>query len=546
MITVLIDQKYLAAKHLLILYLVFLTIFFFITKASAGNKHHILNKHPNYNIIMIWVDALRADHLSCYGYERRTSSNIDKLAAQSVLFENNFTPHTVTIASFMSIITSLYPSSHGVLYVAKDRLSPEIKTLPQILDIYGYTATWIGPEANPYLNPKEPDPHLDPGIGYGRGFKEVIIYPRSIDIGKKHLFNEIEKNKENLFYINFHTYTVHDPYMPSEKYKKSFTEKKYDAIIETTEILERKTVQEFNNAIQEFKKAERERSGFSWEILGQELANEIEAEELLNHKFPESRDQLIAFLQKKKKHYKWDNILSWLYQSRIDCNKAKLTKHLIDLYDATILEFDTEIMGPLIRQLKDLKLYDNTIIIVCADHGDEFCEHGELGHGTNLYEGVIHVPLIMRIPGLSEGSRFSVLTQTTDIFPTILDLLEIPKPHYFQGVSLKPLIYSGTNEPVREFVYGDLAQHVPQAILMIRSPEWKFIKYWDGRKELFKILEDPLEQINLHKSNPKVADELEKELKKWILSLPDYRVDPSFLPHIDEVTKEKIKKTGYW
>ncbi len=114
------------------------------------------------------------------------------------------------------------------------------------------------------------------------------------------------------------------------------------------------------------------------------------------------------------------------------------------------------------------------------------------------------------------------------------------------GVSLKPLIYSGTNEPVREFVYGDLSQEVPQAILMIRSPEWKFIKYWDDREELFNILEDPLEQINLHKSNPKVADELEKELKKWILSLPDYRVDSSFLPHIDEVTKEKIKKTGYW
>jgi arylsulfatase A-like enzyme len=98
---------------------------------------------------MVWIDTLRADHLSCYGYDRKTSPNIDSLALESVVFENNFTPHTVTISSFMAIFTSLYPGSHGEFHIAKDKLSPQVKTLAEILKMYGYSTIWFGPERDP-------------------------------------------------------------------------------------------------------------------------------------------------------------------------------------------------------------------------------------------------------------------------------------------------------------------------------------------------------------------------------------------------------------
>ncbi len=104
----------------------FLLIVGISTNVSASESATLAPKYANHNVIMVWIDALRADHLGYYGYPRKTSPNLDKLAQESVVFENNFSVHPVTIASFMSIITSLYPISLGVLYVAKDKLSPEI------------------------------------------------------------------------------------------------------------------------------------------------------------------------------------------------------------------------------------------------------------------------------------------------------------------------------------------------------------------------------------------------------------------------------------
>ncbi len=83
------------------------------------------------NVIFIWIDTLRADSLGVYGYERDTSPNFDLLAKDSTLFMNHFTPHTVTLSSFMSIITGLCPFSHGVFHIAKDKLSPKLRPWPK-------------------------------------------------------------------------------------------------------------------------------------------------------------------------------------------------------------------------------------------------------------------------------------------------------------------------------------------------------------------------------------------------------------------------------
>jgi arylsulfatase A-like enzyme len=521
-------------QYLLLLFAIIIWIAFSFgisIKASASTPKSKSIK--DYNIIMIWIDTLRADHLSCYGYKRKTSPNIDKLAMESIVSENNFTPHTVTLPSFMSIITSLYPGSHGVLYIAKDKLSPKVKTLAQILQIYGYKGTWFGPGR---------DPHLDPNIGFGRGFDTVGIFPNDLSKGREILFEMLEKNKNIKFFLNFHTYNIHAPYMPSIKYKEKFTKKKMKEVIENFDELEKLTVDAFKDGI--YKK-----NKIVSNELGKKLASEMRLESLFNKNYMISKKNIISFLEKKNKKYLWDRIILQIYKATMNPKNKEIMNHTKTLYDATILEFDTEIVGPLIDKLKKLNIYEKTIIVICADHGEEFGEHARLGHGETLYEEVISVPLIIKVPWINKGLKLRELTQTIDITPTILDLVGIPPPEHAQGKSLLPLINKAHNLPFREYVFGN----IPDEKLSIRSKDWKFIITQNKKIELYYLFDDPGERedlfnfaLNFKAYRRKIAARLEQDLIKWESALPSYKVNHSFLPHIDKKTQEKIKKEGYW
>jgi arylsulfatase A-like enzyme len=497
-------------------------LFYFCIEKTDAKPFQKSKPYKEYNIVMIWIDTLRADHLNCYGYNRKTSPNLDKLALESIVFENNFTSHTVTLPSFMSIITSLYPASHGVLHIAKDKLSPQVKTLAQILKLYDYKGIWLGPRG---------DPQLDPEIGFGRGFDTVGIFPYNLTKAKKVLFKLIEKHKTEKFFLNFHTYKVHAPYMPSRKYKEKFTKEKREEIIENFKELEKTTVDAFKDGVHR-------KNEIVWKELGENLSNELRSENLFTENYISSRKNIVSFLKKKNKKYLWDRIKMQIYKSRINTNDNEIMNHLKALYDGEILEFDTEIIGPVIRKLKESNLYKKTIIIICSDHGEEFGEHGRLGHGETLYEEVIYVPLIIKVPWIKRGQRIRELTQTVDITPTILDLVDIPIPSPSQGKSLLPLINRENNQAFREYVFG----HLPNEKLSIRSKDWKYILNQDGSKELYHLESDPEEERN----TLIFASKLQLMLLKWEVSLPSYKVESSFLPHIDKKTQERIKKKGYW
>ena len=91
--------------------LLFVTFIFFFVACSNQNT-----SQNNFNIVLITIDALRADHLSCYGYERNTSPNIDKVAEKGILFKNVIAPSSWTAPSMVSLFTSTYPINHGVIH----------------------------------------------------------------------------------------------------------------------------------------------------------------------------------------------------------------------------------------------------------------------------------------------------------------------------------------------------------------------------------------------------------------------------------------------
>ena len=114
----------------------------------------------NFNIVLITIDALRADHLSCYGYVRKTSPNIDKIADKGFIFKRAVAPSSYTVPSMASLFTSTYPTNHGVLYGRLAEIYPnvfkkfetnvnhvipdELTTLAEILKIHGYTTFGLG------------------------------------------------------------------------------------------------------------------------------------------------------------------------------------------------------------------------------------------------------------------------------------------------------------------------------------------------------------------------------------------------------------------
>ncbi len=232
--------------------------------------------------------------------------------------------------------------------------------------------------------------------------------------------------------------------------------------------------------------------------------------------------------------------------------KLKTEDFLLSLLlslDSSIYETDISIIKGLWDILKNARIDDRTIIIITADHGDEYYEHGLVGHGQHLYDESIHVPLIMHIPGMSRPLRIKELVQSIDILPTVLELLAIPVPAQAQGISLLGIL-EGRKDAVRNEV---IFCQTTADRLAIRSNKWKLIESVpltsaiQDSDELYNLRDDPGEQHNLIRAQQKVAEDLKKQLNEWRESLIVYQPDENeFMPGIDEETKERIRKTGYW
>jgi len=175
-------------------------------------------KKGEYNVILVSLDTLRADHLSINGYARNTSPHIDELARKGVFFQQGIAPSPWTLPSHMSLFTGLYPSFHGMYRDMRDHrrgeLSSDIPTLPEYLQAQGYlTQAFTG---NAYVGA-----HL----GFSRGFNRYVeTVSRTTNDAKKvfsHGFDWIRKNADKKFFLFLHTYEIHDPFTHTQFVRKN-------------------------------------------------------------------------------------------------------------------------------------------------------------------------------------------------------------------------------------------------------------------------------------------------------------------------------------
>lgn len=490
---------------------------------SSEGKENLYSKYKNYNVVLIILDALRPDYLGCYGYSKKVSSNIDRLSNKGIVFKNAFCHFPVTLPSTTSMFTSLYPFSHGTIEIFKDTVPERVYTMAQILNIYGYNTAWFGGLGDPHTGGAKA--HLL------KGYNDIK------EIDHNDIFKWIEDNKTKPFFLTIHSYSVHEAFFPFERFNNNFSSKVSKELYELLDGIKEKQWYVFQDILNN-------EPGKAYKMLGKEWVERHSmdfskpySKENIYKLFAESGDPERTFRLNQ-----FFNLNFSYYHSVVKgFDKKQLSDYLL-LLDSAIFEIDRDLIGRLIGRLKNSGLDRKTLIIITADHGNEFLEHGNVGHGSHLYDESIHVPLIIFLPDLEKGIRIKEFAQSIDIFPTLLDLLGIPVPYQAQGISLVGLIGRSKNALINKYVISQTG-----GSFCIRSRDWKYIKNNVKEEELYDLRHDKNEKDNLVNKRRKIAEDLKKHLDLTINSLAVYKDrENEFLPFIDEKTRENIKKTGYW
>ncbi len=222
---------------------------------------------------------------------------------------------------------------------------------------------------------------------------------------------------------------------------------------------------------------------------------------------------------------------------QLDISDADI-QHLVDLYDDEIRYFDSqfELLG---QQLDSSRLLDRTLLLLTADHGEEFMEHGQVGHCRGVWDTLTRVPLIVRLPGGSDGARISAPVQLVDVLPTLLDLLGTPAPDLaLEGTSLRPIFDGGV--PTGQFAYSDQSRY-----RAVDDGRWHLIV--DGVERtstLYDAVEDPLEQHDRFRPGHPAVDRLGGALNAWLKETGQWvRFDEALAA--SKAKEEELRALGY-
>ncbi len=428
------------------------------------------------NVLLIVADALRADRLHCYGNNWQTSPVIDRLAAEGVLFQQLIAHSNHTLPCVGSIFTGLDPLSHGL-------------TDPRTHLQYSW-GNWQTPF------------EILEQSGFAMGGFDAYMYyhfGRHINIENgAQAAPFIEEHRDKPFFLWQFIEQVHLPYNPKPPYDTAFLPQDYSVSKSTAERL--KIV----------------KSTMIIHPTGVISQYELDQIEGRSNKFEADADREIDYTRSAV-------AVDFQGEDRIP---------IAALYDGEVRTLDDQI-GEYIRNLEELGILDETIVIVTSDHGEELLERGNLGHAScclagTLYEEAIRVPLVVRYPRcLPRGKTIETQVSQIDIMSTIFEMLGLQMPVETEGYSLLPLIHGRRTDVVEE----TFAETRPcgwqtlkddhRRIWCIRTPKWKliyndFAPQAESYYELYDLEKDCGEKNNVFTHNPGISEGLKQKLHKWM------------------------------
>lgn len=213
----------------------------------------------------------------------------------------------------------------------------------------------------------------------------------------------------------------------------------------------------------------------------------------------------------------------------------------------TAIRYETDVLGQLFSQLKQIGRYDNTLIVLTADHGEELFEHGGFSHGYSLHQEVLRVPLWIKLPGQTQAQVIQDRVSLADITPTILAAVGVPvEAGEMDGRSLKPLLEGGSL-PAQPLLFDVKWKRRIVARAVLDGP-WKLIdvdQNYEGLKDvkkLYNVQDDPLEMIDLAQSNPEQLAVMQERLEQMVASYKSTITPENVL---SEMNAEQLRALGY-
>jgi arylsulfatase A-like enzyme len=209
----------------------------------------------------------------------------------------------------------------------------------------------------------------------------------------------------------------------------------------------------------------------------------------------------------------------------------------VSQYDGEIRFLDDQ-LRLLFARLDALGFLDNAVVLITADHGEEFGDHGGVLHRGTLFDELVRVPFTLWGSGVPAGVVDPTLVSTVDIPPTLLAAAGIEPPKLMEGrdvLGSRPADWSGQRifAQYRNLLYS------------IRTPRHKLIRGRGGRLLLFDLVADPRERRNLAGDRPTLASELDAELEAWRLGRSQLSDAAVSATELDPATEERLRTLGY-
>lgn len=433
---------------------------------------------PKRNVLIFLTDGHRADCLGCYGNDILKTPHIDDLSREGVRFANSFSSHTVCMPTRASMFTGRYPHVHGVWANGIALPKTEI-TLPQVLAENGYRTCASGKIHFEPQQGSEYPPVIEGGESY-YGFQEVHLSENKAGV---EYFRFIDEQFPELAEV-----ARKRGRLPEEAHELTWiTDKAIDFIARVAD----SGAQFFCScSFHELSPPCRPPASFADMYRPEDMPP------------PRARDgELVS-----KPPYQRECYEAYVRLGRHP-DEATLRRHLASYYNQ--VSFIDKQFGRIVAKLKELGVWDDTIVLFTADHGLVLNDHFLWRHGPFMYEQVINVPTIWRVPGLSDsGQVVEGLVESVDIMPTVLDLAGIESPAGVQGQSLRALLYGEEGVEAKQSVLIQdrespelLARKIDPTgfkITVLRTRDWKLVHYrGQPYGELYDLRNDPDELANL-------------------------------------------------